>query len=550
MSKITTEDCKNFLKNHFLKLKVSTELSDWKRTKKFKNEDGLWCRDFSHPVLGTKTILENNGILSIVENIEQTQEIIPIVNPNNNLTFTQKIFSLKEKQSANQILVDFIEQNDNGTFTDDFFETELFKKYSHAMPSQFAFNFPCDSYGNEKSAITNGIDTPMNYGSDYGDEFVICFSDVEDSEPDYYASQSLLTLPKWMGFGDEYHASLSPEAGKLMTVREFFKMMLALGFTYNPTDCLFSDYFKNAQLNTSSKVSNEQLDEFKELEKVENAILKDNVKSLEGYLEKGIQINVNISEGPKLILFAAQNNAVKCFDFLLEKGAGLFIYNDLSNESLVISELLKVTREKNKTQYKQILQKIYSTNFSKLEHSENIINNLSDTLLNDINSKPEFRTFINYLEKNLPTKDFDCFILNNADNVLKAGENKKLDFVLGRCKGQTLVNYIVEAATNFKWTQTQFLLEKAREQGISFSTIKVNGNNIKDYIFKEFENVENLINDENDDEIPFSFINQTHNKSSHKEDNQLSDKQKNMLKIYSYFGGKLKINKNKSKLKL
>lgn len=44
MSKVTTEDCKLFL----LDLYKDKKVTEWKRIRKFKDENGDSCRDFSH----------------------------------------------------------------------------------------------------------------------------------------------------------------------------------------------------------------------------------------------------------------------------------------------------------------------------------------------------------------------------------------------------------------------------------------------------------------------------------------------------------------------
>lgn len=56
MSKYTTNDCKNEL----VKLFPDSSKNEWKRTKKYKNEDKKWIRDFENA---------NNGIsVSLLEN--------------------------------------------------------------------------------------------------------------------------------------------------------------------------------------------------------------------------------------------------------------------------------------------------------------------------------------------------------------------------------------------------------------------------------------------------------------------------------------------------
>jgi len=65
MSKLTTEDCKKFLVNHYKQRKVITKIEDWKRTRKYK-VDSNYHRDFEHLAFGIITLKEKNGELEIV----------------------------------------------------------------------------------------------------------------------------------------------------------------------------------------------------------------------------------------------------------------------------------------------------------------------------------------------------------------------------------------------------------------------------------------------------------------------------------------------------
>ncbi len=64
MSKITTENCKDFLISYFKDKDIESSSKDWKRTSKYKEND-LWIRDFSHPDIGSISVIEKNGILEI-----------------------------------------------------------------------------------------------------------------------------------------------------------------------------------------------------------------------------------------------------------------------------------------------------------------------------------------------------------------------------------------------------------------------------------------------------------------------------------------------------
>lgn len=64
MSKITTQDCKQFLIEHY----EDSNVSDWSRTKKYKNEHGFWIRDFiNKKTQETVALKEQDGSLFLLE---------------------------------------------------------------------------------------------------------------------------------------------------------------------------------------------------------------------------------------------------------------------------------------------------------------------------------------------------------------------------------------------------------------------------------------------------------------------------------------------------
>lgn len=61
---ITSEDCKNFIVDLYNNKQISTDIKEWKRINKYK-EDGIWIRNFSHDIIGIVTICEENGELFV-----------------------------------------------------------------------------------------------------------------------------------------------------------------------------------------------------------------------------------------------------------------------------------------------------------------------------------------------------------------------------------------------------------------------------------------------------------------------------------------------------
>lgn len=74
MSKISTDDCKFFLvrTDEFF----DTDEKDWKRTKKYKNENAEWVREFEHKNGDSAWLLEKNGELSIISHTRKSQQNI------------------------------------------------------------------------------------------------------------------------------------------------------------------------------------------------------------------------------------------------------------------------------------------------------------------------------------------------------------------------------------------------------------------------------------------------------------------------------------------
>jgi hypothetical protein len=250
MSKITTEDCKDFLIHHFMNKGVETNEKDWKRTSKYKQGD-IWIRDFSHQALGVVSLGENNGSLEIVETKIQEEKT--------EVSYFKK-FSKEEVSGAKKLLQKLIkirsgdgEEDDEDDEEDSLCKSDNWKKFSHALPSQFTFYFPFDNpyeiYHNDLANVINGLDSPMFFNGD--DSFNVMFNDKNTDDIDLYTSDclrsSLGVLPPWTDFIDEYHLEATRHAPKDLTVKEFIHVLFDLGFEYKvggEYDCLFKKEIK------------------------------------------------------------------------------------------------------------------------------------------------------------------------------------------------------------------------------------------------------------------------------------------------------------------
>lgn len=88
MSKITTEDCKQYLLEKFPELSVK----DWKRNKKYKDEQGNWCRDFEHKSGATAIIVEINDNIYLKDSATSVAVRNDIVIKDPNKVFYYKKF--------------------------------------------------------------------------------------------------------------------------------------------------------------------------------------------------------------------------------------------------------------------------------------------------------------------------------------------------------------------------------------------------------------------------------------------------------------------------
>lgn len=244
MNKITTEMCKIFIQHHFsLDSSVSV-----KRTKKYKDEAGFVARDF---ILGNGkqcTLIEVDGQLQIKESDTQSNNI-------------KRIFTDEEFKVANKFLKNCIKKikkfNDNEedyeNDIDDILEEDVNSLTDkNILFSQFCFCFPAETYGNEKKAVTNGLDTPfLLKNNSFAHSFCFTIWDKNHSDPDLYLPSLLNSiLPEYLSPCDEYNYEIDYHYihnNPHITVRDIKNLLLTLGLEYKkktPFDeeCLFKDY--------------------------------------------------------------------------------------------------------------------------------------------------------------------------------------------------------------------------------------------------------------------------------------------------------------------
>lgn len=345
MSKITTEDCKEFLVSHYKSQGAVTLTKDWKRVSKYKvNEQ--WNRDFDHPAFGTVVVCETDDKLFIVNTASVALK--PVKTLSTPAAVVQKQFSLEDKEGAKELikLYTFYDQNDEN-YHDNLKDSDQWGEFFHALPSQFLFSFPEAYHNYELENAPQGIDSPMEFKNekDKG-SFCVIFEDKNGSDPDLYASEMMANglLPIWTGFVDEYNLEVD-NGPKGLTIRQFFTMLVNMGLEYDPTDCVFKDELTKIKIEMG--IITEDL---KDISLKEGALLKQIIKAdddikLSEMIAKGLDINRFIP-GKKRVLFeAVVGGALKCSQILLDKGASLWINNheakNYSEDNSVVSDIVQ-----------------------------------------------------------------------------------------------------------------------------------------------------------------------------------------------------------------
>lgn len=226
MSKITTEDCKNFIKNHF----GLTSTVSIKRDRKYKDANGDYIREFKFNTSDSCLIKEDkSGQLSILD----AGDIVarPKAEPKE---FNAKAFLKKHiKKMENR---DYDDDDDSPL---DVFIKEtknLSDEDKVKVANEFCFFFPDETYDNETRYVKDGLNTLMIGDNEYTSNasFNLWFYDSLNSEPDLYVSDILRgILPDYIDKVDEYHFELNTTPfTKTLTIGDIIVLLEHLGFRY------------------------------------------------------------------------------------------------------------------------------------------------------------------------------------------------------------------------------------------------------------------------------------------------------------------------------
>ena len=451
---ITTENCKEFLVNHF----PGTVAKEWKRLSKYKTAD-VWHREFLHPAMGTVVLEERNNKLFIntgnaIKSATAINAAKSVKSSKKSIEVVQKTFSATETQGARELVAEYLALDDK----DELFTSDQWTKYAHALPSQFTFCFPEDTYGNTLDNVSNGINTTMEFPSDgYCDAFNVMFEDMAGSDLDLYAHDCLreAVLPAWTSFVDEYH--LQPSGGpKGMTVLDFFTLLVNLGFTYqsdNYYPCLFSKELDKIKIKGANSV--EGTSQLKEGAALKQILQSDNSEKLMDLIKNGMDVNRIVPGEMWVIVEAVKNQAQACFDTLLNSGASLWLEN---TNGLTVGKAILIENPSSFYVDKTLGTMLKEPTTDLFEKCQDIVRHTSNI--------PQILDFVKQL---LPESDVNKILVNCAGNLIENHKVILLD-AIKKCDEHTIREKICEEVLHDNFIRAQWIIQHS---GIDKKTLVI-----------------------------------------------------------------------------
>lgn len=324
MSKITTEDCKLFL----LDLYKDKKVTEWKRIRKFKDENGDSCRDFSHSDGTSLTLIERNGHLSVlplavltsfIENdkppVSSTKNvkskgvsILPLVAENDtNLTkkayFT--IFDETQLKSAKRLVNAFAKpKEDPITPNSD-------AKGFDAIPNLIYFSFLEDANCDEIEYLET-IAKDMNFNALMNDIVVFFIPSTVSSMCEHLSPLIEPLLPVPLQEVEEMSFTLND---RTLTVTDVFEQLIKAGFVYNPEGCALKSLFTQYQLIAIDPVinPNDKTAEYKK--NFLSALKKDDVNKMKALIDSGMPLTFKVG-GQSLLGKTMYEHKIECFKYL------------------------------------------------------------------------------------------------------------------------------------------------------------------------------------------------------------------------------------------
>lgn len=296
MSKLSTDDCKDFLMQHY----PDSKRTQWKRVSKYKDDAGCVCRDFNNPSVGDVTLIEVNDVLQIKQ--AGIVEIKPVVVKDN--TVVVKSFSKKDMTDAKRLVSKYVNSDGEEEISDD-------NKGFIAIPSQVVYRFSMLD-GDHKDILDS-----VNMTGDYNHKMDRFCLEIYPAHGEYNEHMDYLIgtfLPENDGEAMECTYEFSYE--EPISIKEMVQKMASAGFIYLEDSCFLAETVSQLEfVNESIKVESSALVDIKTV--FEQAIKTDDGDMLDEALSKGGLLNFKHKKAIPLV-YCMQNNHVNCFKELVK----------------------------------------------------------------------------------------------------------------------------------------------------------------------------------------------------------------------------------------
>lgn len=352
MSNISTEECKDFLVSKFPHSKRAL----WKRERKYKNDAGDWCRDFSNPDVGNVSLVEVNGVLGFFKkaaattatSTSQAQSSAPA--PKIELG-THDIFLKTFSKDEVDLAVDMVDH-----FVNTYNEPRSTDKGFFAIPSQFTYSFT--DMENDESGQMTRANRNLDINAKF-ETFSLYLTPIEHDGYDQHL-QPLLQEFFPRHSGEEMECVFGFYYDNPISIKDFVTMMAKKGFKYEfdrddsyDDRCLFKDVmrtfnfvegqtieeaFKPVVSSIPTQATNEQesvsvakptlvttIDLFCNIVKDDNAV------ALEKAIADGLDLNFMINR-ISMHSYCLNNDLHECFKVLVQHTPNLAVgYNEEAN---------------------------------------------------------------------------------------------------------------------------------------------------------------------------------------------------------------------------
>ena len=308
MTKITTEDCKLFL----LDLYKDKNGAKWKRIRKFKDQNGDVCREFSHSDGTLVTLVEKKCQLSVLLSQYYTESLENKVNQKNKEKQSgQAFFTLFDdasKKSAKRLVNAFVKPKEDPV------EPDSGAKGFNAIPNLIYFSFLEDANPDESEYLEE-IAADMNFKAPMREIAVFFMPSTVKSFCGHLSPliEPFITLPLYEVEEMSFKVN---DSDTVLTVTDVFEQLSKAGFVYKPDGCALKDLFSQYQLINIEPVINTNDKTAEHKKAFLSALKKDDVAKVKALIDSGLPLNLKVG-GQALLGKTMYENKLECLKYLL-----------------------------------------------------------------------------------------------------------------------------------------------------------------------------------------------------------------------------------------